>query len=350
MRFCAVQNQNGRSNPCVVYEETDVLYCAIASYSNRKHYVYLTLEWEGNFDWKMPTPGLATLASSIAVCRIHFLRENLETADVRFIFEENEPPKQISAHKAILASESPVFEAMFYGPIKEKGDVKIVDATFTTSEVVLQLIHNQLGVLNLDNISDIMCIADKYDCNGVMDICSQFLQQNVNDRFVCMIFGLAACYKLNGLIQFCMTTKEINWDTVLHSEAFLHADRSLLEHFLSLKTYNGKEKQVFENCIKWARRSCKTKAIADTPENWHSELGLCLLLIKFKDMKLNEFLNCAEQFPVFKFDEYKKIIKRIAVEMDAEQRKAKRQKELMPIQMRHSTYNLEEIEQEEEIW
>lgn len=48
-----------------------------------------------------------------------------ENADVVFIVEN----KHIPAHKIILAAASDVFKAMFYGSLKEQGDIRIVGAT-----------------------------------------------------------------------------------------------------------------------------------------------------------------------------------------------------------------------------
>lgn len=47
--------------------------------------------------------------------------------DVHFIFEEENETVKVPAHKTLLAMSSPVFDAMFNGELKEKGDVKIAE-------------------------------------------------------------------------------------------------------------------------------------------------------------------------------------------------------------------------------
>lgn len=52
-----------------------------------------------------------------------------KNADVQFIFNFDEKTMKLPAHKDVLVASSPVFNAMFNGELKEKGNVEIVDAT-----------------------------------------------------------------------------------------------------------------------------------------------------------------------------------------------------------------------------
>lgn len=69
---------------------------------------------------------------------------NEETADVHFVFDVEH---RVPAHKNILASESKVFHTMFVGALKEKGQVKITDASPKCFE--------GFDLFNLRNTSDI---------------------------------------------------------------------------------------------------------------------------------------------------------------------------------------------------
>lgn len=49
-----------------------------------------------------------------------------ETADVCFVLKSDDDSiERILAHKNILAAASDVFKSMFYGPLKEDGDVQV---------------------------------------------------------------------------------------------------------------------------------------------------------------------------------------------------------------------------------
>ena len=49
-----------------------------------------------------------------------------------------EEPTTIKAHKVLLISASPVFEAMFCGPMQENGDVTIADIDAITFKTMLR--------------------------------------------------------------------------------------------------------------------------------------------------------------------------------------------------------------------
>lgn len=61
-------------------------------------------------------------------CEKFYLDSN--TADLSFIFgAETNHFESVPAHRIILSISSPVFETMFYGSLKEKAKIPIIDAT-----------------------------------------------------------------------------------------------------------------------------------------------------------------------------------------------------------------------------
>lgn len=62
-------------------------------------------------------------------------------ADVKFTFPNDNCCEEVPAHKAILATASPVFGAMFYGALKEHDVVSIADSTANAFKEFLQFIY-----------------------------------------------------------------------------------------------------------------------------------------------------------------------------------------------------------------
>lgn len=58
---------------------------------------------------------------------------NGELADVHFVFKTVDNVQRIPANKAILAVRSPVFSRMFFGMLKEVGNIEIVDIEYGKS-------------------------------------------------------------------------------------------------------------------------------------------------------------------------------------------------------------------------
>lgn len=90
-----------------------------------------------------------------------YLNEDFE--DVNFLFEIDDEIQKVPANKNILSVLSPVFYAMFFGPNKDDGDVKIVDASIDTFKEFLQLFYLNKVTITMEKIEDVVRLADKYD-------------------------------------------------------------------------------------------------------------------------------------------------------------------------------------------
>ena len=78
--------------------------------------------------------------------------------DVFFLVQaENgeDSEKKIGAHKLLLAGVSPVFKNMFYGPMKEEGEVVVKETTPEAFDALIKYIYHPIGgePYNLNHIS-----------------------------------------------------------------------------------------------------------------------------------------------------------------------------------------------------
>lgn len=63
-----------------------------------------------------------------SLCKLYL---NDDMADVHFVFgADTDNIQRLCAHRVILAAASPVFHQMFYGDLREAGDVIISDCSF----------------------------------------------------------------------------------------------------------------------------------------------------------------------------------------------------------------------------
>ncbi|XP_031622590.1 BTB/POZ domain-containing protein 6-like [Contarinia nasturtii] len=248
-------------------------------------------------------------AEQLAIKKLQSLYESKETFDAHFVFKQNCKMVKISAHKIVLANESLVFKAMFYGPMKEIGSVKIDDISPTAFEFFLQVVYFKTDMITMDNITDVMCIADKYDASNVMMLCAQVLDKHhmIGDH-LCKIFELAMRYGLDDLQISAERKIFIKFLDV--SENF-DIDSTTLKYIMRSKCLTRNEKEIFDACIRWAKKSCEKKSIDPIPQNLRSELGECFELIDFDRMTLKEFIQCGSSCSFFTIDEYKSIIEKL---------------------------------------
>ena len=94
--------------------------------------------------------------------------------DVHFEIEDSEGTSLsiLGGHKTIMALKSPVFKAMFYGPVKEGDLIRIKDSSMFSFQAMLKYIHDveeNFGPWQLD-VKEVLHIAnlvDRYNLPGI---------------------------------------------------------------------------------------------------------------------------------------------------------------------------------------
>lgn len=123
--------------------------------------------------------------------------------DVHFIFENEDKTVKIPAHKGLLAVASPVFDAMFNGELKEKGDVEIVDASVAAFKEFLQFVYSDKVKLTMENIEDVLYLAHKYDIDEVITAAVGFIKKHLKADETMWCLQLAIKYNLDELKARC---------------------------------------------------------------------------------------------------------------------------------------------------
>ena len=110
--------------------------------------------------------------------------------DVFFLVKESdgkdEESKRIGAHRLLLAGTSPVFRRMFFGPMKETGEVvEVKDTTPEAFEAMIDYIYmppDEWGVYNPTGMScpqklfDLLSHADRCEILDLVAMTSDVLQ------------------------------------------------------------------------------------------------------------------------------------------------------------------------------
>lgn len=231
-----------------------------------------------------------------------------DTADVRFVFRVENKRQQIPAHKSLLAARSDVFKAMFYGALKEDGDISIVDSSIAAFKEFLQFFYLTNVSLTMDNISDVVNLAKKYNVvDSALATCSLFLQDNVTEDNVCFVYNLAIFFDLGQLQERCEEVIVRCTNKVFSSTNLLECDRSILKRILQIDQFNCPEMNAFLACMNWMK--AKTKQTNVTQETVRNYLGDVFNEIRFKSMSLEDFADLSLEYgQIFTLEEYRDII------------------------------------------
>lgn len=224
---------------------------------------------------------------------------NDRTADVFFIFEsEGEDAVKIPAHKSILSANSEAFDAMFYGPAKQEGNILIGDATSEAFKEFLQFFYLATVKLTAENAAEVWNLGKQYLVDDCCMASSNISEQNLTLDNMCWGYELAILFYQDNLKKFCEQKISENAEEIFQSNSFLSCGSNVLRHILQLNSFNCDESVVFDGCIAWARAACIQKGLDETNmENLREQLGDLFYEIRFGEMTTEHF------YPRYRFNE-----------------------------------------------
>lgn len=232
-----------------------------------------------------------------------------ENADVYFTFETT--GDRVPAHKLLLSSASDVFEAMFHGPLKEIGDIKIVDVSADALKEFLQFFYFNRIALSMENVADVMYLGKKYDVKECLILCLDLLTANITADNVMSALGMAIMYDQKELVDTCEWEIRSHLPAVLQSPDFWDCDRQLLGHILQMTDLECTEMELFEATMAWVRTHSKQDEI--TRDIVQTHLGDLFYVIRFESMSMTEFYNLYASYEhIFSDEEYNEIVQVIS--------------------------------------
>ncbi|XP_063839296.1 BTB/POZ domain-containing protein 6-B-like [Ostrinia nubilalis] len=174
------------------------------------------------------------------------------------VFMVGAPPRQVTvtAHKLILASASPVFEAMFFGGMAERdGPIPILDVHPDAFKALLQYIYTDKAELgSFEMACSIYYGAKKYMLPYLEKECTWFISLNLRPKNVCRAYELGQLFDESLLMEKCLKVMENQTKEVVNAASFLDADLSTINKILSLESLNiESELDLFRALEKYAK-------------------------------------------------------------------------------------------------
>lgn len=246
--------------------------------------------------------------SAVCLESVGKLYLNGDTADVRFLIKgANGHTEHIPAHKLLLTAASKAFHQMFYGEIKEEGDVTIVDASAAGFKEFLQCFYISRVKLTLENINEVMYLSEKYGIDKCMAACSEFLQRKLTANEVMQAHQLAILFKQSELKKACEEFISIYIEEVLKSDGFLAWDKAKLCEILKMDKYSCPETVVFEACMSWVKHASQQEEV--TKEHVQAHLGDLFYQIRYRSMTSKQFASLLSSYGhLFSGNECKEIL------------------------------------------
>lgn len=235
----------------------------------------------------------------LSVCDFYL---NSKASDVYFLFNDDmECVEKVPAHKLILSYKNPVFDAMFYGPMRERGDIRIVDALAEAFKEFLQFFYLDKVRLTLKNIVEVMNLCKKYDMNESLNVCEIVFQNLITIDDMCFGYNIASLLERKTLIAFCEQQIRQNPRHVFNSDTFLESGRDLFEKLLSLVSCDWSALEMVIASMEWAKAECNRNELELNSINLRAQLTGILNKIPFEKLANQDFSYFIDKYKGFFF-------------------------------------------------
>ncbi|CAC5403379.1 BTBD3_6 [Mytilus coruscus] len=162
----------------------------------------------------------------------------------------------VKVHKYMLASRSPVFYTMFEGACPEKGEVIVPDVNLGTFKGLLKYIYSDVLDLSLDNIQEVLYVAEKYMLSAMKDKCSVLLSSSVETSNASLVFDVASKLHLEDFKNKSLDYIKKNAAECLKAPNAIKMSKKCMEAILKLDSANCSETDICQFLIKWASSQC----------------------------------------------------------------------------------------------
>ncbi|CAH8432752.1 unnamed protein product [Heterobilharzia americana] len=184
---------------------------------------------------------------------------------------------RFAAHRLILAAASPVFEAMFYGPMADcdnKGsenrrEYHIPDIHPKAFQIMLSYIYSDELLLenDLNLLFYVLYATKKYILPRLTQICVEYLKDLITAENVCMILDRSIFFDEVDLTRRCWHVIDVLASDVLQSQGLLTLNSNYLQDLVRRDTLNCQESEVFAAVGRWAGAECSRLGIRDVVSN-----------------------------------------------------------------------------------
>lgn len=186
--------------------------------------------------------------------------------------------KKIKAHKLILGVSSPVFEAMFYGPLSTSDDIKITDIEPTIFQLLLNYIYtDKLDIRSIEEAYDLLYASRKYMLENLTQVCITYIQSNLDIDNVITVLNYPDYIQDNQLVSYALRLFCQHADYLL-KENKRYITLTCMQKVLNSNEMNISEKDLVKEVFEWTMFYCDQSNIKSDFQNRRDVLVKCGLL------------------------------------------------------------------------
>ncbi|GFR91463.1 BTB/POZ domain-containing protein [Elysia marginata] len=222
-----------------------------------------------------------------------FMLDNQYACDVHFIVG-NEGVHQ-GAHKFVLVSRSPVFDAMFCGPMRatdqEGSTVVIPDIEPQPFTAFLRYLYCGEAGITPDNVIYLLYAAQKYSVLGLATKCISFVDQVLDTDNACTVLEQAHIFNEKDFYSSVLALILRKAEEVLSADDVTYLCDDCLATIVGSSNLMAREAVILNACLRWAEAECKRQSLDVSDCNRRLVLNKILYKIRFPLLPVEIFME-----------------------------------------------------------
>ncbi|CAC5394648.1 BTBD9 [Mytilus coruscus] len=139
------------------------------------------------------------------------------------------------------------------------------------------------------NSIDLLKAAHKYEFEGLLIKCQNYLHRETNIDNSCSIFSWGRHLELSSLTEKTLDFIVDNADDVFKTEGFLSLSNDDLHTLLSREDICAFEEEIITAAIKWAKNKCKQEMVETNGQTMRQALGTVIYTLRIPLLSLEEY-------------------------------------------------------------
>ncbi|XP_069491840.1 kelch-like protein 9 [Ambystoma mexicanum] len=172
--------------------------------------------------------------------------------DVTLLPEDGEG--SFPVHRALMASASDYFKAMFTGGMKEENlqTIQLLGVTAAGLRHTIEFIYTAKLSLSMDNLHDVLEAASFLQILPILDFCTELLSSEVTQENCIEVSCIASTYHLGRLEEYVKDFLQRNFSSFLSTREYMKLSADQLAHIFSCNSLKGcSEMELYRAATAW---------------------------------------------------------------------------------------------------
>jgi len=214
-------------------------------------------------------------------------------SDVVFLVEnEKKEIERIPAHRMLLASRSPVLEAMLYPnpelkqkPTELPKEIHIKDTKSDIFKLLLESIYTDKPKILAKQVVAAVTCSQKYQVSSFQNAIQRYMNRGLSSENACELLMCATNEDRNFAMRFFEENCE---DIIQYDPYFTLLKESQIMFIVQSNRLCVSEVELFKGVVRWGKEECKRQKIEASTKNLKALLEKILFHIRFPLMTTEE--------------------------------------------------------------